>query len=97
VRRFFELGAEGMGRNVRFVNLPMPVARGTMRVLRSVMRVLTGGKMSVVSSNTLSMVTRDNPFVSNRARVELGWAPSVRPETGVPDAFRWWMEQRAGR
>jgi len=53
--------------------------------------------MSVVSSNTLSMISRDNPFVSNRARVELGWAPSVRPETGVPDAFRWWIEHRRGR
>jgi polyketide synthase/oxidoreductase len=97
VRRFFELGADGMGQRVRFVNLPMPVARGTMRVIRSIMRVLTGGKMSVVSSNTLSMVSRDNPFVSNRARVELGWAPSVRPEPGVPDAFRWWVEHRGGR
>lgn len=97
VRRFFELGAEGMGRRVRFVNLPMPVARGTMRIVRSVMRVVTGGKMSVVSTGTLSMVSRDNPFVSNRARTELGWAPAVRPETGVPDAFRWWIEHRAGR
>jgi len=34
-------------------------------------------------------VTRDNPFNSDRARLELGWSPRVTPEIGVPDAFRW--------
>ena len=94
VRRFFELGAEGLDRRVRFVNLPLPVARGVVRVVRSVMRVVTGGAMSVVSSTTLPMISRDNPFVSDRARAELGWSPSVQPETGVPAAFRWWVEHR---
>ena len=36
----------------------------------------------------MDFVTRDNPFSSERARRELGWEPRVRPEVGVPDAFR---------
>jgi len=45
-----------------------------------------------VTNDSLSMITRDNPYDSSRARRELGWSPRVRPEDGVPDAFRWWRE-----
>lgn len=92
VRRFFELAGEGLGRRIRFVRVPLSVARGALRAVKVVMRVVTGGTTSVVSSASLSLLTRDNPFTSERARVELGWAPSVRPEVGIPDAFRWWRE-----
>ena len=92
VRRFFELAGEGMGRRIRFVKLPTPVARGALRAVKAITRALTGGRMSVVSGASLAWLTRDNPFTSDRARAEIGWAPSVRPETGVPEAFRWWRE-----
>jgi nucleoside-diphosphate-sugar epimerase len=95
VRRFFELAGEGLGRRIRFVRLPTPVARGTLRAVKAITRALTGGKMSVVSSASLAWLTRDNPFTSERARAELEWAPSVRPEVGVPEAFRWWREHRS--
>ena len=91
VRRFFELAGDGLGRRVRFVSLPTPVARGALRTVKAITRVLTGGRMSVVSNASLSLLTQDNPFASDRARAELGWSPSVRPEIGVPDAFRWWV------
>jgi nucleoside-diphosphate-sugar epimerase len=94
VRRFFELAGEGLGRRIRFVKLPTPLARGTLRAVKAITRALTGGKMSVVSSASLAWLTRDNPFTSERARAELGWAPSVRPEAGVPEAFRWWRKHR---
>jgi nucleoside-diphosphate-sugar epimerase len=95
VRRFFELAGEGLGRRIRFVKLPLPVARGALRAVKAVTRALTGGGLSVVSSASLSLLTRDNPFSSERARADFGWAPSVRPETGVPEAFRWWREHRS--
>jgi nucleoside-diphosphate-sugar epimerase len=40
------------------------------------------------------MVTRDNPFTSERARRELGWSPVMRPEQGIPEAFHWWLTHR---
>jgi 2-alkyl-3-oxoalkanoate reductase len=94
VRRFFELAGEGLGRRIRFIRLPLPLARGTLRAVKAITRAVTGGTLSVVSSASLSLLTRDNPFTSERARAELGWAPSVRPEVGIPDAFRWWREHR---
>jgi nucleoside-diphosphate-sugar epimerase len=54
-------------------------------------KLVTTGKMSVLSSGSLDFLTRDNPFTSERARRELGWSPPVRHEEGVPDAFRWWL------
>ena len=33
---------------------------------------------------SLDFLTRDDPFDSTRARVELGWTPTVRPEVGIP-------------
>ena len=94
VRRFFELAGQGLDRRIRFVKLPTSVASGALRAVKAITRAVTGGKMSVVSGASLAWLSRDNPFSSDRARAELGWSPSVRPETGVPEAFRWWREHR---
>ena len=53
-------------------------------------RLFVGDRFNAVSSASLDFLSRDNPFTSERARRELGWDPPVRPEDGVPDAFRWW-------
>jgi nucleoside-diphosphate-sugar epimerase len=94
VRRFFELAAEGLGRNVRFISIPLPVARTAFKFVKSAARTLGRGRFNVISNASLGMVTQDNPFTSDRARRELGWSPAVRPEQGVPEAFRWWMTHR---
>ncbi|MEO6877039.1 MAG: hypothetical protein ABI205_01075, partial [Gemmatimonadaceae bacterium] len=94
VRDFFELGAQGLGRRVRFVPIPFAVANAAFRMVTAGVRVISGGRSSVLSTASLSMVTRDNPFTSDRARRELGWAPFVRPEQGIPEAFRWWLNHR---
>jgi len=91
VRRFFELAGEGLGRRMHFVSIPLPVATVAFRIGKSAVRTLTGGRFNVISNASLAMVTRDNPFTSERARRELGWSPPVRPEQGVPEAFRWWL------
>jgi nucleoside-diphosphate-sugar epimerase len=58
------------------------------------MKLLSGGRASVLSTTSLAMMTRDNPFTSDRARRELGWLPTVRPEESIPEAFRWWAAER---
>jgi nucleoside-diphosphate-sugar epimerase len=94
VRRFFELAGEGLGRMPLLVPVPVWLARGALRAIKGVARIVTGGRFSLVAGSSVDFISEDNPFSSERARRELGWAPSVRPETGVPDAFRWWMEHR---
>lgn len=90
VRRFFELAGEGLGNKPLWLPMPLWFARGALRASKSALRLLTGGRFSLVSNSAIDFLAEDNPFSSDRAKQELGWAPSVRPEAGIPDAFRWW-------
>jgi nucleoside-diphosphate-sugar epimerase len=91
VRDFYRLAAEGLGRRVRTVSVPMPVARTMLAIVRAMRPVVLGSRMNVITeSSSLDFITRDNPFTSERARRELGWTPTVTPEIGIPEAFRWW-------
>jgi nucleoside-diphosphate-sugar epimerase len=94
VREFYRLAGEGLGRRIHLVPIPYGIARAAFGALLAAAKLVTGGRSSVISTDSISMVTRDNPFTSDRARRELGWSPRVRPEEGVPDAFRWWRERR---
>ncbi len=96
VRDCFLLGARGLGRRVRFIPIPMSVAGAGVWLFKAVTRVFTGGRWSAVSNASIRMLTKDNPFTSERARRELGWSPRVRPEEGIPDAFRWWLDHPDG-
>lgn len=96
VRRFFELAGQGLGRRTIFIPLPLWAARGGLRGVKAAARLLTGGKSGLVSNSAIDFIAEDNPFTSERARRELGWKPRVRPEEGVPDAFRWWIETQKG-
>jgi len=91
VREFFTWGAEGLGRRVRLLSIPKPMAQTAFAALVFAIKIATAGHLSVLSSGSLDFLTRDNPFTSERARKELGWSPTVRPERGVPEAFRWWL------
>ena len=91
VREFLNYASQGLGRRVHFVPIPLPVARTAFRLARSIATVVAGGRASALMGASLSMVTRDNPFTSDRARHELGWVPAVRPEQSIPEAFRWWL------
>lgn len=96
VREFFSLAAQGLGRRVTFVPIPIWAARLGLRGFRVVDRLALGGKFAVASEGSLSFMSRDNPFTSDRAKRELGWNPSVRPEVGIPAAFRWWASRAEG-
>jgi nucleoside-diphosphate-sugar epimerase len=90
VREFFELAAKGLGRRVRLVHVPEVLARALFVFVRDAIKVVTAGRFSVLSNASLSMITEDNPFTSERARAELGWSPRMHPRVGIPEAFRWW-------
>jgi nucleoside-diphosphate-sugar epimerase len=89
-----QLGSNGLGRRVRGVPVPLPVARATFEALAAVARLAHRDAMAVQLPDAVNTFSRDNPFTSERARRELGWSPTVRPEVGIPDAFAWWKEHR---
>ena len=94
VREFFDLAAEGLDRRIFGAPIPIPVAKLLLGATTKAIGMLAGRGLAAMSSNTLNFLTRGNPFSSDLARIELGWHPPVDPRAGIPDAFRWWREQK---
>lgn len=95
VREFVRLAAQGLGRRVTLVPVPMILAKAVFKLMTIVIGVARRGAALSQAGGAVAFVSRSNPFSSDRARRELGWAPPVRPEVGIPEAFRWWADQRA--
>jgi nucleoside-diphosphate-sugar epimerase len=87
----------GLDRRIHAPDVPAPLGRAGFAALRWTLRACGRGDLARHARGALEMLTRDNPFTSARARRELGWSPSVRPDAGLPDAFRWWKETGRGQ
>tara|TARA_B100001167_G_scaffold26022_1_gene13685 strand:- start:173 stop:601 length:429 start_codon:yes stop_codon:yes gene_type:complete len=83
-------GAEGLGCRVRRVHVPTAVAKIGFGVLKPFLVAIGRGDLAPHTDGTFDMLTCNNPFTSRRAREELGWVPTTRPEVGLPEAFRSW-------
>jgi nucleoside-diphosphate-sugar epimerase len=86
---------EGLGRSILSPNVSAGVGAAGFRVLQWFLRAFGRGDLARHARGTLDMLTRDNPFTSERARRELGWAPVTPPDVGLTDAFHWWKANRA--
>jgi nucleoside-diphosphate-sugar epimerase len=94
VAEFVRLAGLGMGLEIRLLPVPYLVAKGGLGLFRLLAPLVGGDRFKALASASLDFLSRDNPFNSERARRELGWDPPVRPEDGVPEAFRWWTRHR---
>jgi nucleoside-diphosphate-sugar epimerase len=90
------LAGRGLDRRILTPSVPVPVARGGFALLQMALTLVGRSDLARHAPGTLSMLTRDNPFTSRRAREELGWSPEIPPEEGLPRAFRWWRERNPG-
>ena len=90
VAEFFRLASVGLDMKLRTVHIPYGLAKGALGAFKLVAPLFLGSQFNAVTSASLDFMSRDNPFTSERARRELGWNPPMRPEIGIPDAFRWW-------
>ena len=91
-REFYRLAAVGLEQSLHAVNVPLWIAQTGLRLVKRIVKLVTAGGMNVVTTASIDFMTRNNPFSSERARRELGWNPQLRPETSVPEAFRWWNQ-----
>ena len=96
VRDLLVFAEEGLGHPIRSPNLPLSAARVGFTALACGLIAAGHRDLSRHAQGLLEMVTRDNPFTSEKARRELGWAPQVHPSRGLPEAFRWWKANRQG-
>lgn len=85
----------GLGRRIWAPRIPAVVGRAGFAALKVALDTMGRSDLARHADGTLEMLTRDNPFTSARARAELGWAPTVRPDVSLTEAFAWWKAQRA--
>lgn len=85
----------GFERGIWAPEVPASVGRAGFSTLKVALTMFGRGDLARHARGTLEMLTRDNPFTSDRARAELGWAPGARPEVSLTEALRWWHGSRS--
>jgi nucleoside-diphosphate-sugar epimerase len=89
-------GAEmGLDRRIWAPAVPTPAGRAGFAALKAALTAVGRGDLARHARGTLEMLTRDNPFTSERARAELGWTPTVSPVEDIAEAFGWWKAHAA--
>jgi len=88
VNEFYGAAEVGMGRRARWVPIPGAVAQNALAAAGGVLRLLRVPGSPLINASSLDFLLQDNPFSSERARVELGWTSAVDPRAAVAEAFR---------
>ncbi len=90
VANLVQFASLGLGRRIRAPSLSRTASHQLFRALALALRIAGRPDLAAHANGTLEMLTHDNPFSTSRARAELEWSPTIRPDLGVPEAFRWW-------
>ncbi len=89
---FISLAEKGLGRHITTVDIPVGLGRAGFRTLAFLLSTIRRRDLAKHAQGIFDLLTRDNPFTSNRARRELGWSPYITPDIGIPEAVTWWKE-----
>ncbi len=87
-RELLAMVAEGLGRPIRTVRIPFPVAMGVARVGDVVLKTLLPELIATGPSGAIRYWRGGNPFNVAALRRELAWKPPVRHREGIPLAVR---------
>lgn len=94
-RELLALLGLGLGRQVRVVPVPGGPARAVAAAVEAVTRWLP--LISTVDARRgAASMSRDNPYDSGPARLELGWSGLIPHEEGVRRTMEWWRQREAG-
>ncbi len=88
VQGFYEAAQEGLGVRARWLPIPGSVVQAAMGSLGSALRALHIPGPALLNAHSLDFLLQDNPFSSERARLDLGWMSSIDPRAAVVEAFR---------
>ncbi len=96
-RSFLERFASGLGVRVRVVRIPRALAWHGAELADAALRLLRPrGPMSVLKT-AVQFLANPNPYVSAKAKAELGWTPVAAPEEAVERTGRWFRENAKAR
>ncbi|MFA6168104.1 MAG: NAD-dependent epimerase/dehydratase family protein [Gemmatimonadaceae bacterium] len=88
VQGFYEAAQEGLGLRARWLPIPGSAVQAALGGAGTVARALRIPGSWLLSARSLDFLLQDNPFSSDRARIELGWTSGIDPHAGVVEAFR---------
>lgn len=88
VREFYEAAQEGLGVRARWLPIPGSAVQAAMGGAGAALRVLRIPGSPLINAHSLDFLLQDNPFSSERARIELDWVSTVDPRAAVVEAFR---------
>jgi nucleoside-diphosphate-sugar epimerase len=86
-REFFEALGAALGR--RLWQIPIPPAAAL-----TIAGLVAGGALARAA---VSFATGDNPYVTERARRELGWTPQLGSRDALTRTVRWFLEKKKAR
>ncbi|HTL94495.1 MAG TPA: NAD-dependent epimerase/dehydratase family protein [Gemmatimonadaceae bacterium] len=90
VANLVRYAAQGLERHVFAPSISLGAGRVLFRAIELGLIAAGHRSLSQHAGGTFEMLTHDNPFSDERARRELNWRPTIAPDSGVADAFRWW-------
>jgi nucleoside-diphosphate-sugar epimerase len=84
--------ARDLGRRARLVSVPAGPARSAAAAIDMVSRLVPWAGQTDARRAVRSL-SRDNPYLSSRARLELGWTGLIPHEEGVRRTMEWWRSR----
>ena len=88
-RSFLEAFARGMGIRVTLVPLPAGATLALSHAVDSAVRLVRRGSRMTTLKTAVQFLASENPYISDKARDELGWKPPVLPADAVERTGRW--------
>ena len=92
-RELFDRYAHLLGVEPRYINIPLPVARGLATAGETLGRVT--GKKPFLGHETVGVLSSDNSYSSEAAQRRLHWSPSIGWD-GAFDGMKSWVASRGG-
>ena len=91
-REFIDAFAEALGKRVRRIPIPYGAAALGATLWSEWQRLLYPVAYAGIGRAAVQFIAGDNPFVSDRARDELGWQPPLPPREAIRRTVRWLLE-----
>lgn len=95
VADFVRYAGEGLGRRIFAPTLSRMAGRALFGAIAVGVRLAGRPELAAHAIGNFAWFTNDNTYSTDRARRELQWSPTIAPDIGVPQAFRWWKSARA--
>ncbi|HEV8303803.1 MAG TPA: NAD-dependent epimerase/dehydratase family protein [Gemmatimonadales bacterium] len=90
-REFFMAFAAALGIRLRFVPVPVRLARWGAKAWSRWLRLRHPRRYAGLAGAAVSFIVGENPYVAARARQDLGWTPPYDARAGIQRAVAWFQ------